>query len=373
MENNGIKILHCAETIKGGISTYLKEILSHQVSRYGENSIGLLIPKSQINEIGAIKGIHIYTFSDFGGRAHNSFKLALRCNEILKKGSVTLIHIHSTFAGLALRLLLTLRPNRTTRTKVIYCPHGWAWERTIPYYKKIPIIIIERLLSAISDKVICISNHEKKSGLSVGIKNKKLKVILNGISELPIKQSYQNPTWPSGKLKLLFVGRFDHQKGADIFCSALNSLGDLASGVMVGDYVLNDTSKIIIPENVINAGWLTPEILEGYYRTADLLIIPSRWEGFGLVAIEAMRSGLAVIASNVGGLSEIIVDGRTGFLVEPNSPNEIVTLIKKLSPTTISEVGLNGRRRFIDLFSAARLNRELINTYDEIIGEKNIL
>ncbi|WP_369781564.1 glycosyltransferase [Pseudomonas sp. WC2401] len=97
-----------------------------------------------------------------------------------------------------------------------------------------------------------------------------------------------------------------------------------ASGIIVGDYVLGDSEQLELPSNARHIGWLTAEDLQSLYLTADILIVPSRWEGFGLVAVEAMRAGLPVIASNVGGLAEVVEDNATGILIDPNSVQALV-------------------------------------------------
>src|SRR5690606_9841845 len=104
-------------------------------------------------------------------------------------------------------------------------------------------------------------------------------------------------------LRLLFVGRFDRQKGVDIFCEVLKRLGSRAYGVMVGGAVLHDSINLEYPYNVRTVGWRPKNELASFYRSADILVVPSRWEGFGLVAAEAMSLGCPVIASNVGGLA----------------------------------------------------------------------
>ncbi len=143
--------------------------------------------------------------------------------------------------------------------------------------------------------------------------------------------------WPPGARRLLFVGRFDQQKGIDILFSALRRLGDSAFACIVGDSL--HTSLQDLPSNARYVGWLNPSGLEAYYRSAEIIVMPSRWEGLPLVAIEAMRAGLPIIASNVGGLPEIVENGETGLLIPPNDVDALVEAIRDLTSEQLEYMG----------------------------------
>ncbi|EPJ96495.1 glycosyltransferase-like protein [Pseudomonas psychrophila] len=355
-----IEVLHCAETIKGGVATYLKELIPLQRFHFGANNIAIIIPDSQRDELTPVEGVIILSYPDRKNRLLNSLAIAKATRAFLLKNPAKIVHIHSTFAGASIRPLLRLS---FRDLKVIYCPHGWAWDRPTSIWKRQCTIWVERLLSTCCDRIVCISQHEKNTALRAGIKKSKLVVILNGIRESTENSVVEPPCWPKGNLKLLFVGRFDHQKGVDVFCSALTLLGKNACGILVGDYVLGDTKRLEIPQNVNHVGWLKSNQLQNLYATADILIIPSRWEGFGLVATEAMRAGLPVIASKVGGLPEIVEHLNTGLLVSPCHTKELVEAINSLDAETLISMGKSGRERFEQMFTIVRVHEELLNTY----------
>ncbi|KAB0494588.1 glycosyltransferase family 4 protein [Pseudomonas vancouverensis] len=358
-----IEVLHCAETIKGGIATYFRELLPLQVEALGEGSVGVVIPSSQESELSVPKGVRIFTFPTKNSRISNAFALALVVLKLLKTNQIGALHIHSTFAGASLRpLIKTL----SRKVKLVYCPHGWAWDRPMTNRKRKITILVERLLSKFCDRIICISQHEKMLAVQAGISSNKISVVLNGIGDIASPSTTISRDWPIGARKLLFVGRFDQQKGADIFCEALRQLNQDACGVLVGDYVLGDAQKLSIPENVRHAGWLNAHELSDLYASADALVIPSRWEGFGLVATEAMRAGLPVIASEVGGLPEIVVHGKTGLLFKPHCANELIDAIRSLDEKSLLLMGRAGRLRFEELFLVQRTHQEIMNIYQDI-------
>lgn len=358
-----IAILHCAETIKGGVATYLRELLPLQAEAFGAGAIAVVIPASQSCELLAIPGVLILTYEDKKNRALNSFQIAKTICIFLRKNPTKIIHIHSTFAGVTLRPLIHLF---FRNIKIVYCPHGWAWDRPMAKWKRTLTILVERTLSFFCQRIICISEHEKNTALNAGIKETKLVVILNGISSTIQPCKSAPPTWPNDGKKLLFIGRFDYQKGVDIFCEALKLLDYRASGILVGDYVLSDSDKVQLPDNAHQIGWLKPHELQALYQSADVLVIPSRWEGFGLVAAEAMRAGLPVIASSVGGLPEVVDNDNTGLLIQPCNAQTLAHAVNSLDLESLNLMGMAGALRFNKLFTIERVHKEMLSAYHSL-------
>lgn len=358
-----INIIHCAETIKGGIATYLRELVPLQSQDIRNGNITILIPESQKEELPSISPrINIITFKDSQNRLLNAIRLAAAALRLHQPSSI--YHLHSTFSGLISRPLLKILRRKTN---IIYCAHGWAWDRSQANHKKIAIKFIERFLSNFCDRIICISNHDFIVACEARIPEKKLKTIQNGIAKSAIAVSTPFlPAEETTKLKVLFIGRFDHQKGADIYCEAMSQISDIAIGYLAGGGVLFDSKELRIPQNVYPTGWLSPRELAAVFEHVDLIVIPSRWEGFGLVAIEAMRAGLPVIATKVGGLTEIVEDQITGLLVPPEDSGAISAAIRSLNRYSLDEMGKAGKARFERLFTIERVHKDIFDMYSDI-------
>jgi glycosyltransferase involved in cell wall biosynthesis len=311
-------IVHAAENIWGGVGTYLRDLLALQRKTFGRGAVTAVVPASQRDILQSPAGVNIVTFDDCAGRGANALRLARRVRELVAASAPQIVHVHSTYAGAVLRPALLLQ---RTQAKLVYCPHGWAFDRDGSHFAKAGARWVERGLAALSHRIICISEYEMQAALRCGIAARKLVLVRNGVPENAPRPSIAPASidWPSGLRRILFVGRFDRQKGVDILLQALAQLSGKAFACLVGETVLGDAAFKTIPHNARLCGWLSPAQLEAYYRSADVLVIPSRWEGFGLTAAEAMRAGLPVIASNVGGLQEIVADGVTGLLIAPNS------------------------------------------------------
>lgn len=357
---SSLKVLHCAETIKGGIATYLRELLQLQRASFGSGSVAVVVPGSQVGELPVPEGVVLIGYSDNGGRISNALALARAVLSICTERQPGVVHIHSTFAGATVRPTLALF---APRAKVIYCPHGWAWDRPMSQVARYCTQLIERVLSYLSTTVVCISEHERRGAIEAGIPTKKLTVVLNGVATQAPSPQEVCVRWPDSDIRLLFVGRFDHQKGVDLLCNALEQLGTKVSAVLAGGSVLADEGTFSLPSNAVSVGWIAPAQLETLLSQADVLVMPSRWEGFGLTATEAMRAALPVIATRVGGLPEIVLDGTTGVLIESESAEAICRAVLSLDKNLLSAMGDAGRKRFHDKFTMDRVHAELCCVY----------
>ncbi len=140
---------------------------------------------------------------------------------------------------------------------------------------------------------------------------------------------------------LLAVGRIQPLKGLDILVRALSELTD-RTGVRLlivgGDHQAAAeiarleaiAGEVGVADAVRFVGPVAHEALAGYYNAADVVVVPSFYESFGLVAVEAMASGVPVVASRVGGLPSTVADGRTGYLIPWRCPEPFAEKIELL-------------------------------------------
>jgi glycosyltransferase involved in cell wall biosynthesis len=360
-----MKVLHVCETIIGGTGSYLSEILSDQAKIYGSANIALLIPDSHMEFIEQNildSNIRIETFRRPSRRLGLIFLIwsYFRC---LRMFSPDIVHAHSSFAGLVTRL-----PGLRGRARVVFCPHGWAFDIVGTFWIKYLAKIVEKLLAHKADKIIVISHYEYQRAISIGIEPSRLRLVLNGISsKVP---EIEPAEWQDHRLKVLFVGRLDHQKGLDILLSAVEPLEATVALRIIGDAAVDKTrSDVPKFETLQYLGWLSREDVAAQMKACDVLVVPSRWEGFGLVAIEAMRLSVPVLASAVGGLVEILGEGEFGFLVPPEDAEALRASIAGLSSEKLKAKGAAGRRRFMSHFSSDRMLREIDETYRLALGK----
>jgi glycosyltransferase involved in cell wall biosynthesis len=357
-----MKILHVAETIWGGCGTYLNEILPLQTHALGASKVRCLVPAQHVAHLSSVDPAVIETFNR-PGRLAGLPRLATAIAGMVRRWQPDLIHAHSTFAGAIVRSMSLVTPV----PPVVYCPHGWVFEVEQSRRAKAVTQWLERMLSHRCRMIVAISAAEMHQGEAAGIKPEKIQVIPNGIRDLVLADRV---AWDDARLKVLFVGRLDRQKGVDVLLDAVRGLGASVCVRIVGDQVLTGQLSLAASNTLPHVeflGWMGHAEVAAQLNAADLVVMPSRWEGFGLVAVEAMRAGKPVVASAVGGLPEIVVDGVTGRLVPVGDAAALGTALVAQNRASLGRMGEAGRARFLHLFTSERTHRALMQLYAEVL------
>ncbi|MFB3787130.1 MAG: glycosyltransferase family 4 protein [bacterium] len=171
---------------------------------------------------------------------------------------------------------------------------------------------------------------------------------------------------------IAFAGRFNPQKGVETLLSAIHRLqlpAHLAGDCMTMRRLTADAS-----DQVKFLGPLDQAGMNALYQNARMVIVPSRaMETFGLTAVEAMSYGLPVIGSNIGGLPEVIDEGRTGYLVEPDNVEALAARIQELwnNPLLGRQLGLAGREKVLREYTEDMYLQRLLAAYRRVL-EKEI-
>ena len=351
------RILHLAESAQGGVGTYLAEILPDQLRRYGVDHVRALVPEQHAAHLGGVDRRVLTTWRRQERSAIGIIGFAAAMRAEMRRFRPTIVHAHSSIAGGVVRLM-----SHWTRSpyRIVYCPHGWAFDRQGMPIKNSLIEWIERGLAPGASRIVLISEHERQEAVRIGIASERLSLILNGIGDLPTAYAAK---WLDPRLKVLFVGRLGQQKGFDTFLDAVAPIAAQVAVRVIGTAVAGPHAEQPRRPGIEYLGWRSLAEVATEIAAADVVVMPSRWEGFGLVALEAMRGGRAVLASAVGGLREIVVDGVTGRLVPPDHPAQLMQALIAHDRTTWREMGAAGRVRYETRFTAERMNRELAELY----------
>ncbi|WP_245477215.1 glycosyltransferase [Bradyrhizobium guangzhouense] len=358
-----IKLLHIAETIRGGIASYLNELHPQQQASFGAENIHYVVPSDHRGDL-AIDDAQMTTFERSGRSVSGLFHMLRASLQAIDSFRPDVVHLHSSFAGLVLRPALAARPQAPS---VIYCPHGWAFSRETGRLSHQVSKAAERLLTRTTDRIICISADEFNEAVRAGIPADRLTLVPNGISMKRPEPSPVAAIWPSKKAKVLFIGRLDRQKGFDLLIEAARLLEDVVDVRIVGASVVNKFDGPAVPPNVTLLGWLDRREIETHLEAADLVVIPSRWEAFGLVALEAMRAAKPILAFRIGALPEIVVDGVTGVLCEPVTAAELVQGFRRALDLDLNVLGHRGYERFKQYYDVQKTHRQLRQVYMEVL------
>ncbi|MEJ0027264.1 MAG: glycosyltransferase family 4 protein [Rhizomicrobium sp.] len=361
-----MKIMHITETVTGGIASYLDEIVERQVQEFGISNIRFVVPEGSAGELKRVPHCTIMPFTRRRRGIFSFIHYAYQVFNIVKAENPDIIHAHSTFAGLASRLLF----GGKRHVRLVYCAHGWAFLQNTASWKKTLYANIESILGHYTDVFINPSKNELRKSAAAGISQEKSLLIYHGIGER--RGELKKLGFPTDRLNLLFVGRFDTQKGFDILFEAMKKLTALPCHLYVIGASVLEKVEYESNSNVTFLGWLPRDELDSYYNAVDAIVMPSRWEAFGLTALEAMRNSVAVIASTAGALPEVVSTNETGLVYPYNNAECLAETLAALDRETLAIWGANGFKRYRDLFTAERMNNELIALYRCLVERADV-
>jgi glycosyltransferase involved in cell wall biosynthesis len=363
-----LNILHVCESLPGGPASYLDEILPAQRKRFGERNVVLLAPASQMEHLAQSSGSDVVGYRRTGRNASSLARLTLALQRQLARQRPDILHLHSSLAGGIGRLVAS-----TTGFdgRVVYCAHGWAIDPGRPSKGRDLFRFAERILYLAADAIINISPHEDAFLPAAWRRGGKVRLIPSGIAPASADAQAPEPApceeEPGQPLcwRLLFVGRTDYQKGFDLLLQEMAGLTS-ARLVVAGGHVVEATCELACPPNVAILGWLPRSGVRDLMARADFVVMPSRWEGMPLVALEAMRAGKPVIASANGAFPHIIEHGRTGLLVDTREPGFLGRALEGLARADAVRMGAAATETFQQRFTSTTMNDQLFRLYEEL-------
>jgi glycogen synthase len=292
------------------------------------------------------------------------------------------VHTHTWYVGLGgmltqaihdLPLVVTLhsleplRPWKADQLGTGYAVSTWA----------------ERLAVERAERVIAVSAQMRADILShFQVAPERVVVIHNGVDADAFRRTEAREVLARHQVRepyVLFVGRISEQKGIFQLLEAARALPDEVSLVLCASSP--DTPELAARLQAAVAGrprvqWINAmlpvsEVVQ-LYSHAAVFACPSIYEPFGLINLEAMACGTPVVASRVGGIPEVVVDGETGWLVPPGDPAALAEALRVslADPTRARRMGEAGRRRVEAHFSWDRIAEHTLAVYREAIAAK---
>lgn len=358
-----MKVLHAAETIKGGVATVLKQLVAAQQSDSASFEIRCLIPADQAEELDTARSENVICWKRKGRSVSALISFAIAFIKTVIAFRPDVVHLHSSFAGVIGRAcLILLYP--VIRPGVVYCPHAFSFLMETSSGKKNIYALIEKCLLPMTDAIICVSDYEAEQAKLSGISEKKLFVVHNGVPEKE-KKVFRDKA-ADEPIELLFVGRFDFQKGYDVLMSAMRKVPQEGLRLtVIGDSV-HGTEKFDPLPGAIYTGWLKASQMEQYFKKADVLVIPSRWEGFAMVPLEAMSFSLPIVASDATSLPEVVQHQETGFLFKNGDADSLAEILSCLKEYDLREMGVKGNVYFTTNFTSQSMIKKTHDLYARI-------
>lgn len=356
MNNNRIKVLHITQ-VSGGIQTYLEQLFKNIDHTKFEmilacpaerKSIFDMAQKYNINCIELNLKHEISPFSDIKD-IYNIVKL-------VKKVKPHILHSHSSKAGMLTRLASPF-----FKPVTLYTPNAYAYLGQQGFKRKL-LLTIEKIAKPFTDYILAASQSEAMRSINdLKFKDKKVLVFPNSIELLePDKLSSLTS---KQQAVVTMVGRLVKQKNPLMYlevCKLVTSKRDNVTFRIIGagfdDQLKAEIEQYIklnkLEEKIEIIYWMDRNEMLDKIRATEVFVMTSAFESFGYVAAEAQMLEIPVVATNVDGLNEIVKDGETGFLVEPN---DSLTMSEKIiytldNPEIARDMGRKGRIRVIDKF-----------------------
>jgi len=233
---------------------------------------------------------------------------------------------------------------------------------------------LELLTRPLDDVEIAVSKAVRDSHTSA-FGDPEWQVVYNAIDV----ESYRAKISSSDKLDFqeydpifLNIGRYVEQKGQVDLIRAmpavLNEVPDAAVLIVGWGDLHTQLEDLAEEKGVADRVFVTgkvPSVYE-YYATADIFVLPSRWEGFGIVLLEAMAGGIPIVSSDVSGISEVVTD-EFGTLVPPQSPRELATAMKSMVDSDLEKLGTAALQRAHEKFSIEQMVRQQEAIYSDLV------
>lgn len=285
---------------------------------------------------------------------------------LIRSESPDLIHAHTSKAGLLARLAGWI-----TNTPTVFTAHTWSFVDGVSSFRRRIAIPLERLGGWTGGKVITVS----KANTEIAVRNsiadeKNLLTIWNGIPDVSPRSRPGASNIPA----VIMVARFAPQKDQLSLIAALAGIETPWRLILVGDGPTRaDIEREVVDRSL--TGRVTflgdrndiPDLL----AQADLFVLSTNWEGLPLSILEAMRAGLPVIATSVGGCAEAVTDGVTGFLTRAGDVAHLRQKIEALlsSKTLLRSMGKAGRERFHQDFRIESMMEKLLGVYRSVVPQ----
>ena len=280
-----------------------------------------------------------------------------------------IVHVHSSKAGVVGRLAA-----RSLSLPVVFTAHGWAFTEGVSVKRQKLYRWIESQLSKISNKIITVSEYDRQLAISQNVAGEHtLITVHNGVPEIMPVDVQRSP---SDTVKIIMVARFEKPKNQAAVLHALaHSEAQNWHLELVGDGP--ELAKSVSLAEQFNIGskvtfsGACSDVAERL-ATSDIFVLISDWEGLPLTILEAMRSGLPVIASDVGGVAESIDNHTTGILIPRNYQLPLGSALVQLvnSQEERNSMGYKAREKFDREFTFDMMLRKTLCVYQTVLDQR---
>jgi len=320
------------------------------------------------------------------GLVLTEYVFGLKASKAVGEIGTEIIHANTAWAGFALA-------KSSERTPLVYTCHNGLWPEERVHVQEHVVRLVEGYAMKRSTAVIALNNTMRRSIVAkAGVDEGKVIIVPNGVDTEFFKPAVSADEVVKrfslkGRRVILFVGRVTWGKGAHILLKAFSflvkrypdlklvvagPLSDHFGEEEVSEYArtLMVYAERLLPRNsYVFTGAADREILRRFYSIAYVCVLPSYFEAFPMVLIEAMASGCPVIGSNAGGIPDIIVDGYSGLLFRRGDYADLASKLEILleDESLRNTMSANARRYVVEKFSWQTVAFKMRSIYDAVL------
>ena len=326
------------------------------------------------------EGVRVITIPSLVRRIHLFYDLRafFALIKILRNERPDIVHTHTSKAGILGRWAAFF----VRVPVIIHTPHGHVFWGYFGKLKTRIFILLEKISALVTDRLVMLTEQEKIDHLHFHIApENKFSVVHSGINLDEFSNTSVDPAAmkrrlgiPEDNLIVGTVGRLTSIKGHRYLIEAARKIAGSrpdTTFVILGDGELLDELKNMvtrsdIEENIMFLGWRS-DVAE-VMSTFDIFALPSLNEGMGRVLVEAMALGRPIVASNIGGIPDLVVDCENGYLVSVGDVESLAARIRKLldDPEKREEMGECGKKIAID-YSANAMVQKIDRVYRKLV------
>lgn len=272
----------------------------------------------------------------------SNIKAYKELKSILNAENFDLVHCHTPTASMMTRL--AAKRARKHGSTVMYTCHGFHFHKSSSKKNWILFYPVERFLSRKCDYIVTINKEDYNRAKNFHCDNVRyipsVGVDINRIRNLQIDKPSKKMEIgvPPDKILIISAGELIERKNHEVIIRALAKINSpdiyyaIAGKGPLKDYLTNLANDLGILDRVIFLGFRT-DVFE-LYHAADISAFPSKIEGLGLAGVEAMAAGVPLVSSNVHGILDYVIDGKTGYAIDPKDVDGYAKAIKKLVDDT---------------------------------------
>lgn len=383
-----VRILHVITRLeKGGAPAVLLGLLCHSDNKRFEHHIATGItqePEKDMIPYAEDMGFRVFVIPTLVRevRPFLDVNALLNLFVLIRKGRYDIVHCHTSKGGFVGRLAARLANVKV----IIYSPHGDIFGGYFSKIKTCFFVWLERFAARFTDKIITLTKSGIDPYLKARIgKKSQFDYIYNGVDIAALekrnvsrKQKRQQLAVGDDCPLVVTAGRLVPVKGYKYLIEALPLIVREAPNIQVifiGDgelreELLNKAKALKLENNALFLGMRNdvPEIIS----CSDLFVLPSINEGFGIVLLEAMAMRRPIVATNVGGIPEVVLDGETGILVPPKDPVQLSdAILKLLKDTSLARrMGEYGYQRLKSCFDIKEIVLKTERLYEGLLEKQ---